>query len=115
MPEQDRDEQGRFAETMRDHDILLVFDYETPDDDPYLTVGDVTAGLATHCDIDVTTEAVRHRLDRLVEAGQIAKRQFGPGVAYRALVAPQLAPDVEAESDRRRATPREEFVSLTDG
>ena len=42
----------------------------------------------------------------------VAKRRFEAGVAYRALVAPQLADDVEAVSNERRRMAREEFAPL---
>jgi len=95
MATQDRNENGQFEGKMRDQDVLKAFDFEATADDPYLTVSEVVDALATHWDIDVTDEAVRTRLERMREDDLIAKRKFGPGVAYRALVGPRLADDVE--------------------
>lgn len=94
MATQDRNEDGQFEGKMRDQDVLKAFDFEATADDPYLTVSEVGDALATHWDIDVTDEAVRTRLERMREDDLIAKRKFGPGVAYRALVGPRLADDV---------------------
>jgi len=55
--------------------------------------------LSTHWDVDVTDEAVRTRLERMCDDETVARREFGPGVAYRALVGPELAADVEAALD----------------
>lgn len=107
-----RDSQGRFSDKFRDQDILKAFDFEATVDDPYLTVKEVNAALAEHWDIEVTDEAVRNRLEGMIESEQVAKRQFGPGVAYRALVGPRLAEDVAADIERRRETPRDEVVEL---
>lgn len=96
MATQDRDENGRFGEKMGDQDVLKTFDFETDDDDPYLTVGEIADALADHWDIDVTDEGVRARLDRMCDDGTVERRQFGPGVAYRATVAPRLSDDVSA-------------------
>lgn len=112
MATQGRDDHGRFETKMRDQDVLNAFDYDATDEDPYLTVKEVTAALAEHFDIEVSDEAVRTRLEALRDDEMVAKRRFGAGVAYRALVAPQLADDVEAMSNERRRTAREEFVPL---
>lgn len=95
MSGQHRDDGGRFDEKMTDQDILKAFDYETTDDDPFLTAREVTDALADHFEIDVTVEAVRLRLESMHEADTVAKRRFGSSVAYRTLVAPRLAPEVE--------------------
>jgi hypothetical protein len=94
MATQDRDEDGRFGEKMRDQDVLKAFDFETTDDDPYLTVSEVADALAEHWDVEVTNEAVRTRLERMRDDETVEKRRFGPGVGYRAAVAPRLAEDV---------------------
>lgn len=112
MASQNRDEKGRFNAKMHDQDVLKAFDYETTAEDPYLTVKEVTAALAEHFDIDVTTEAVRVRLETLQADDMVAKRQFGAGVAYRALVGPRLSKAATATSDERRQTPHDEFVTL---
>jgi hypothetical protein len=81
---------------IRDQDILKVFDFETTVEDPSLTVSEVAEALATHWGIEVTDEAVRTRLEQMRDDDTISKRELGPGVAYRALVGPELADDVEA-------------------
>lgn len=100
MTDRTRDDRGRFAEKVTDQDILKAFDFEASDEDPYLTVREVTDALATHWDVHVTDEAVRNRLDAMVEAEQLVKRTFSRNVvAYRALVGPRLAEEVAAEVD----------------
>jgi len=95
MATQDRNDSGQFEGKMRDQDILKAFDFEATAADPYLTVSEVANALATHWDIDVTDEAVRTRLESMREDDTVAKRRFGPGVAYRALVGPELDDDIE--------------------
>lgn len=92
-----RDDGGRFAEKVTDQAILKVFDYETTVDEPYLTAGGVRDSLDEHFDVDVTTEAVRVRLGAMVDEGDVAKRRFGGGVAYRALASPRLSEAVRAD------------------
>lgn len=103
MATQNRDDEGRFSEKLRDQDILKAFDFEASADDPYLSVSEVTAALARHWDIEITEEAVRQRLEALCERDAVTKRRFGPGVAYKADVGPRLsesvAEDVEAVKD----------------
>ena len=99
MATQNRDDQGRFSETLRDQDILKAFDFEATADDPYLTVSEVTDALAHHWDIDVTDEAVRQRLESLRDNGTVTKRRFGPGVAYKPEVGPELSEAVTADSE----------------
>ena len=96
MATQDRNDSGQFEGKMRDQDILKAFDFEATAEDPYLTVSEVADALATHWGIEVTDEAVRTRLEQMRDDDTISKREFGPGVAYRALVGPELADDVEA-------------------
>jgi len=99
MATQDRDDKGRFDEKVREQDILKAFDFEATVDDPYLTATEVTAALARHWDIDVTSEAVRTRLEQMREDDLLARRQFGPSVAYRALVGPRLSDEVKTATD----------------
>lgn len=112
MASQGRDDQGQFSEKLRDQDLLLAFDFASTEDDPYLTVKEVKATLSRHFDIDVTDEAVRVRLDKMVERDQVAKREFGPAVAYRALAAPALDEDAVAAVAERGQAARDEFVDL---
>jgi len=115
MATQNRRDDGQFGEKMRDQDVLKAFDFETTADDPYLTVRQVTQALATHWDIEVTEEAVRSRLEQLCESDAVEKRTFGPGVAYRALLGPELADEVEARlSESEGELRREETVSHDD-
>lgn len=112
MATRNRDNQGRFSDKLRDQDILKAFDFEATVDDPYLTVKEVNEALAGHWDIDVTDEAVRVRLEHMIESEKVAKRQFGPGVAYKALVGPQLAPEVEERLEERHADDWDSSVPL---
>lgn len=112
MATRNRDDRGQFSRKVQDQDILKTFDFEATDDDPFLTVSEVADALATHFGVDVTNETVRVRLEAMHDSGSVDRRQFGPGVAYRALVGPELAADVAARSDERRETPRDEFVEL---
>ncbi len=112
MSMQGRDDGGRFNEKVRDQDILKAFDYEATAGEPYLSAGEVTEALARHWEIRVSTETVRTRLERMIEDEKIARREFGAGVAYKALVGPRLAADRVEKSDERRATDHDEFVEL---
>lgn len=112
MAAQNRDDRGQFSRKVRDQDILKAFDFEATVEDPFLTVSEIAEALATHFDIDVSDEAVRVRLQEMIDAGDLARREFGPSVAYRALVGPQLAADVADRSEGRQETSRDEFAEL---
>lgn len=112
MTTSNRDDRGRFSEKFRDQDVLNVFDFEASAEDPFLTVSEVTDALERHFDVEVSDEAVRIRLEELLDAGAVDRREFGPSVAYRALVGPALAAEVAARSDERQETSRDEFVKL---
>lgn len=104
---QGRDESGRFSEAVSDQQLLKVFDYE---DDPVLTTAEVTEGLQRF-GLDLSTEAVRQRLDWLHEAGLVARKEFGArAVGWWAEVAPELS-DETAERVERRAE-SDEWVDL---
>jgi hypothetical protein len=109
MATQDRDDSGHFTEKVTEQDLLKAFDFETTVEDPYLTVSEVTDALAKHWEIDVTGEAVRARLEQMRETDQIAKRDFGSSVAYRALVAPKLSDEVLAAVEETRDLDRDEY------
>jgi hypothetical protein len=94
MAPQDRNDSGSPGEEIRDQDLLKAFDFEATAEDPYLTVSKVADALATHWDIEVTNEAVRIRLEQMRDDDTISKREFGSGVAYCALVGPELADDI---------------------
>lgn len=96
-----RDDAGRFERTVSDQEILKVFDFE---DDPVLTAAEVTAGLRRFGH-DLTSEAVRNRLEGMAEEGLVNRKTFGArAVGWWAGVAPELAPDVaEAVESRKSA------------
>lgn len=112
MVTRNRDDRGQFSPKVSDQDILKAFDFEATIEDPFLTAGEVADALASHFEIDVTDETVRVRLQEMLDAGAVDRREFGPGVAYRALVGPELADEVIERSEERRETPRDEFVDL---
>lgn len=115
MAAQDRDDQGRFGSKLTEQDVLKAFDFEATADDPYLTVTEIQNALAEHWNIDVSDETVRLRLEAMVEEEQVGRREFGPSVAYRALVGPRLRPQLAAELEETRekewenATPLDEL------
>ncbi|WP_136718011.1 helix-turn-helix domain-containing protein [Halorientalis salina] len=114
MATQNRDDSGQFGEKMRNQDILKAFDFEASADDPYLTVSEVRAALTEHWDIDVTDEAVRTRLEQMIEEETVQRRDFGPGVAYRALVGPRLDSDLEDELETTREDAWDDSTSIDD-
>jgi pterin-4a-carbinolamine dehydratase len=95
MGTSDRNNRRQNDGEIRDQDLLKAFDFETTAEDPYLTVSEVADALATHWDIEVTNEPVRIRLEQMRDGDTISKRDFGSGVAYRSLVGPKLADDIE--------------------
>lgn len=62
----ERDEGGKYVETVRHEDIMGVFDEV---DGPVITSSDVSVAL------DCTTEAARRKLSDLVESGQLGQRK----------------------------------------
>jgi cobalamin biosynthesis protein CbiG len=112
MSGQHRNDDGRFGQKVTEQDILKTFDYEASDDEPYLTVKETRRALGEHFQISVTDEAVRYRLEQMLDDGRIDKRDFGGAVAYRARVGPRLSEDAARTSDARADTPHEEFVPL---
>jgi pterin-4a-carbinolamine dehydratase len=95
MGTSDRNNRRQNDGEIRDQDLLKAFDFETTAEDPYLTVSEVADALATHWDIEVANEPVRIRLEQMRDGDTISKRDFGSGVAYRSLVGPELAEDIE--------------------
>jgi len=69
----ERDESGRYVETVGESDVLAVFDRV---DGPVITSSDVSDAL------DCTTEAARQKLARLVDDGMLSKRKTGHLVVY---------------------------------
>ncbi|MFB6359812.1 MAG: helix-turn-helix domain-containing protein [Halobacteriales archaeon] len=112
MTAQDRDDQGRFTQKVLDQDILKAFDFEATAGDPFITVSEISEALSSRFDIEVSDEAVRERAEEMTEGGSLARREFGPSVAYRALVGPELAADIGGQSDAHQETQRDEFVEL---
>lgn len=96
---QGRDDTGRFTSTVSDQDVLKVFDYE---DDPVLTAREVADGLRRF-GIEITSEGVRQRLERMQTDGLVERKQFGArAVGWWATVAPELDPEIAAQVDERK-------------
>ena len=96
---QGRDEVGRFDETVTDQEILKVFDYE---DDPVLTASEVADGLGRFGK-QLTSEAVRIRLQQMAEEGLVNRKKLGArAVGWWAEVAPKLASETADEVDSRK-------------
>jgi hypothetical protein len=87
----ERDESGRYVETVGESDVLAVFDRV---DGPVITSSDVSDAL------DCTTEAARQKLARLVDAGTLSKRKTGHLVVYwRADPGPQAETTDDSDAD----------------
>lgn len=69
----ERDESGKYVETIGPDDVLDVFDHVRG---PVIMSSDVADAL------DCTTEAARQKLTRLHDQGKIDKRQTGRTVVY---------------------------------
>jgi repressor of nif and glnA expression len=96
---QGRDEAGRFDESVSDQEVLKVFDYE---DDPVLTAAEVAAGLQRF-GVQMTSEGVRTRLERMAEDGLVSRKKLGArAVGWWAEVAPELDPETAARVDERK-------------
>lgn len=110
-----RDDQGRFAPTFTQQDVLLAIDYETQDEGvgTHLSTNEIADALHTHRGIAVTTEAVRQRLTDMAEEGLVSKKQFGASaVGWRAEVAPAVSNDTADTLDERRQASEDEFTTL---
>lgn len=85
----ERNESGRYVETVGDEDVLATFDTV---DGPVITSTDV----AEH--LECTTEAARQKLKRLVEDGALARRRTGRTFIYwRVEAAPDETPATSGE------------------
>jgi predicted transcriptional regulator len=85
MSEERRDD-GAFAETVSDQDVLFVFDAA---DEPILTAGEIAEALP------VGPDAVYRRLRAMHEEGLVGRKKVGArAVAWWAEVAPRLDEDV---------------------
>jgi len=69
----ERDESGKYVETVGAADVLDVFSQV---DGPVITSSDVATAL------ECTTEAARQKLQRLVDEGELARRKTGRTVVY---------------------------------
>lgn len=69
----ERDESGKYVETVGPDDVLELFDHVRG---PVITSSDVAEAL------DCTTEAARQELQRLVENGKLDRRKTGRTVVY---------------------------------
>lgn len=95
MGSQNRGDNGQFEHKVRDQEILKAFDFE---DDAMLTASEVADALSKHFDIHLTTEAVRVRLNEMVENDLVERKDFGAkAVGYQAIVAPRLSEELQAE------------------
>ena len=88
MTEERRDD-GAFAETVSDQDVLLVFEAA---DEPILTAAEIAESLP------VGPDAVYRRLRSMHEEGLVGRKTVGArAVAWWAEVAPRLDADVARE------------------
>ena len=92
----ERNESGRYVETVGNEDVLETFDTV---DGPVITSTDVGEHL------ECTTEAARQKLKQLVEAGALARRRTGRTFIYWR---------VETTLDEMPATSGEESTTDTD-
>ena len=98
---QDRDDAGRFEETVTEQEILKVFDYE---DDPVLTVSEVADGLRRFGK-HMTSEGVRNRLEDMAENGLVSRKKIGArAVGWWAEVARELDAETAETVDAREET-----------
>lgn len=73
----ERDESGKYSETVTPDAVLSVFDEV---EGPVITSTDVSEAL------DCTTEAARRKLKQLVNDGTLARRKSGRTVLYWRLI-----------------------------
>jgi len=98
---QERDDAGRFEETVTEQEILKVFDYE---DDPVLTASEVTEGLRRFGK-HMTSEGVRNRLESMAKEGLVSRKKLGArAVGWWAEVAPELDTKTAETVDARKET-----------
>lgn len=95
--------------------LLTAFDVERTVDDPYLSPKNAMEALAEHWGIDIEEAVMARRMDELVAAKKLFKKDLGKDGIFRPLLAPALAPAHAEISDERQETPPEEFVALEDG
>ena len=103
MSESDRDESGRFTETVSEQDILKAFDRAEA---PFLTAAELGEELG------VSRQTANYRLKRMREKGLVDRKETGArAVAWWATVAPRLSPEARRRVD---AADRKSAVSLDD-
>lgn len=108
MSETDRDDDGRFAESVSEQDILKVFDRA---DAPFLTAKEVADTLP------FTRQAATYRLKQMLDKGYVDRKQTGArSVGWWATVAPAPSEatlrDIEAtegEYERGETVSQEEM------
>jgi predicted ArsR family transcriptional regulator len=97
MSETDRDESGRFTETVTEQEILKVFDQI---EEPFVTASELADELG------VSRQAANYRLKRMRDNGLVNSKKTGArSVGWWAEVAPRLS----AESKERVSRSREEI------
>lgn len=91
MSETDRDDGGRFAESVTDQDILKVFDRIEA---PFLTAAELGEELG------ITRQAANYRLKRMHEDGLVGRKEAGArSVGWWAEIAPRLSPEARQRAD----------------
>lgn len=89
MSETDRDDSGRFTESVTEQDILKVFDQA---DAPFLTAKELADKLS------FTRQAATYRLKQMLDDGLVGRKETGArSVGWWATVAP--APSAETIHD----------------
>lgn len=93
---QDRDESGRFEESVSEQALLAVFDAA---DDPVLTAKEVAEQLR-RSGTSITAEGVRQRLDGMAERGLVRRKNIGArAVGWWANTPPDRAEGSNEESE----------------
>lgn len=89
MSESDRDDRGRFTESVTDQDILKVFDRAEA---PFLTAKELAS------ELPFTRQAATHRLNKMFDKGYVDRKEAGArAVGWWSTVAP--APSKETMRD----------------
>lgn len=85
-------------------DMLVVFDFDATDEEPYLSVRELQSGLLEHRDVAADRETIRGLLSEMKFDDRAAVcRKRGDEWVWRATVAPRLNSEFAAELDRRAA------------
>lgn len=103
MSETDRDDSGRFTESVTEQDILKVFDRIEA---PFLTAAELAEQLG------VSRQAANYRLKKMRDSGLVDSKKAGArSVGWWAEVAPELSIEARQRAD---AADRENTVSQDD-